>query len=151
KLQVTSDRWRRMAAGEAVDDATLGREIRAATGPNDVLYGGAFGIAGLFADRAWINGDGVINTLEYQEALRDRHLREYLDQRKVTHVVFVLPAPVDSTAGPIEVRVRSGLFEAFDVIEVDPSDVILERPTVRGLGQVVLAHRSAGASLRRDQ
>ncbi|HYM81439.1 MAG TPA: hypothetical protein VEY91_08510, partial [Candidatus Limnocylindria bacterium] len=117
KLQVTSDRWRRMAAGEAVDDATIGREIGAATQPTDILYGGAFGIAGLFADRAWINGDGVINTLDYQKALRDRRLREYLDHRSVTHVVHVVP-PGRNVSEPVEVRVRSGLFGTSDALHL---------------------------------
>jgi hypothetical protein len=139
KLDVTRDRWRLMASGAGVDDATLGREIGAATRREDVLYGGAFGIAGYFADRAWINGDGVINTLDYQQRIRDGELAEYLAAHRVTHVVFTLAAPGVVTDS-IRVEVPSGLFGARDAFVVEASDVILVRPTLRGRGgDVVLA------------
>jgi hypothetical protein len=136
KVLTTTDRWRRMVTGAGVDDATIGRAIATATGRHDVLYGGAFGIAGFFADRAWINGDGVINTLAYQEALRDRRLNDYLAARHVNRVVFV----TDRRTGPYAVAVRSGLFGTSDTLRVTAGTEQARFPTLRaGGGEVVLA------------
>jgi len=136
KAHVTWSRWSRAASGAGVDDATLGQEIAAHTRRDEVIYGGAYGIAGFFADRGWINGDGVINTLAYQEAIRDHRLREYLADHRVDFVVFNR----SDARPPIHVVVRSGLFGARDSFVVDPSDIVLQRPTLRaGGGEVILA------------
>jgi len=44
------------------------------------------GLFGYFCDRPTVNLDGVINGYEYQSALRDGRLAEYLARCKVTHI-----------------------------------------------------------------
>jgi len=46
------------------------------------------GIVGYFSQRALINGDGLINGWEFQEALRTGHLPEYLDRNAVEWFVL---------------------------------------------------------------
>ncbi len=41
---------------------------------------------GYFSERPVINLDGVVNNLEYQEVLRDKHLKEYLRSRGVRFI-----------------------------------------------------------------
>lgn len=69
------------------------------------------GLFGYFCDRPTVNLDGVINGYEYQAALRDGKLAEYLGQCKVTHIAdyevrynddryrIRLPARLHRTAG----------------------------------------------------
>lgn len=47
----------------------------------------ATGMTSYLADRTVINGDGLMNTLEYQEALANGKLLDYLAQFGVTHIV----------------------------------------------------------------
>lgn len=51
---------RQIATGRG-DEWEIGRQIHAAVDEPAVIYGGAFGLIGYFADRPWINGDGVAN------------------------------------------------------------------------------------------
>lgn len=44
------------------------------------------GLFGYFCDRPTVNLDGVINGYEYQSALRDGRLSDYLSRCKVTHI-----------------------------------------------------------------
>src|SRR5262249_19763767 len=113
-----------------------GREVAAHTRPSDVLYGGAYGIAGFFSDRAWINGDGVINTLDYQEAIRDHRLRGYLAAHHVDYVVFNRT----ESEPLVRVGVGSGLFGVGDSFDAEPSDIVTRRATLRaGGGDAILA------------
>ena len=66
------------------DEWTLAQGIRSVTSPSDVLYGGAFGLTGFFADRAWINGDGVANTYDYQRAFEHDGLGDWLRASGIT-------------------------------------------------------------------
>jgi hypothetical protein len=45
------------------------------------------GIFGYFCQRRVINLDGVVNTMEYQDILKERRLNEYLDEHKVRYLV----------------------------------------------------------------
>ncbi|MBI5641337.1 MAG: hypothetical protein HZA17_13025 [Nitrospirae bacterium] len=45
------------------------------------------GMVGFWSERRVVNLDGLINSYEYQEAIRDRRLREFLDKNSVTHIL----------------------------------------------------------------
>ncbi len=119
------------------DEVALAAAIRDHTPPEDVIYGEAFGLLGFFADRAWINGDGVANTLEYQRALRDDRLERYLAKNRVTHVVFVTPRVVVDPPGVRRLVVRSALYGGSGSYSVDDRDVLLSWPSSRGGGTEV--------------
>lgn len=55
--------------------------------PEDAVVGMTdCGLVGYFCGRPTINLDGVINGYEYQDALRDGHLSDYLGRCGVTHI-----------------------------------------------------------------
>jgi hypothetical protein len=119
------------------DDAALAAAIHDRTRPEDIIYGEAFGLLGFFADRAWINGDGVANTFAYQEALRDDRLEQYLTANRVTHVVFVTPRGAVEPPGARRLAVRSALYGRSGAYSVDDHDVLLSWPSSRGGGTEV--------------
>lgn len=47
----------------------------------------ASGVTGYFSERVVINGDGLINSWEYQEYLRKKRIREYLQAKRVNYLV----------------------------------------------------------------
>ncbi len=119
--------------GPGLDDEwTLGREIHDATGPQDVLYGGAFGLTGFFADRAWINGDGVANSYDYQRAFAGDRLAAWLKASGVTHVVWAT-ADRDLPPGPVRLDVEGVLAGRINSIVVDPRAIVLEGRLARGV------------------
>jgi hypothetical protein len=141
KVQASFGRARAAAELGMPDEVALGAEIRARTAPDDILFGGSFGLLGFFSDRAWINGDGVVNTYAYQRAFlapgsRGRGgLEDYLRENRVTHVVFVfLPGTPIGTA-PIPLRVRGLLYDRVNTYEVRPEDIVLRRRVSRGGAQ----------------
>ncbi|MDH4197478.1 MAG: hypothetical protein OEW05_08740 [Candidatus Aminicenantes bacterium] len=76
------------------NELRLTEVVRAMTTPEDVIYGGAFGVAGFLADRKWINGDGVVNTYEYYRILRSGDkdaLLGYLRKNEVKYVIYTAP------------------------------------------------------------
>ncbi len=113
------------AAGSGGQTTTpeFAARVRAATGDEDVLFGGGFGLAGFFADRRWINADGVVNTWEYQRALAGPEgLRRVLDDAGVTHVVgFAGPG----ASGPFQIRVTGALSGRAHTLDVPRERVIL--------------------------
>ena len=46
------------------------------------------GLVGYFADRSVINGDGLVNSWAYQDALRDRTIPQYLTAHGVEYIVW---------------------------------------------------------------
>ena len=124
----------RLQHPEAGNEIPLAQRIAAATRPDDVLYGGAFGLVGYFADRAWINGDGVANTEDYQRAIADGDLRGWLRRSGVTHVVFASgDTAFAGRAEPVMLRVSGALSGRVDSIAVDPRDLVLTGRLARGL------------------
>jgi hypothetical protein len=77
KLVATLPSVRAISAGDG-DEWTIGRNVHDAVPEGSVIYGGAFGLIGYIADRAWINGDGVANDRAYQDAIADGTLARYL-------------------------------------------------------------------------
>ncbi|HEY2956439.1 MAG TPA: hypothetical protein VGK89_14465 [Candidatus Eisenbacteria bacterium] len=139
KLQLTLVRHQGRGAHGAPNDAQLGREIHDRTGRGDVIFGGSFGLAGFFSDRAWINGDGVANNYEYQRmflapgAHGEGGLEGYLRANHVTHVAFVLPSGMrPEGAAPIRLSAYSWLYDRLNEYEVWPRDIVLARPSGRG-------------------
>lgn len=53
---------------------------------SDVFAMSDAGNFGYFSERAVINLDGVVNNLDYQKALNDKKLKEYLEKRKVKYI-----------------------------------------------------------------
>ena len=117
------------------DEWTLAQQIRSATGPRDVLYGGAFGLVGFFADRAWINGDGVANSYDYQRAFERDGLADWLRDSGVTHVVWATSERGPSPGAPIRLDVEGVLAGRINTIEVDPRDIVFEGRLARGLAR----------------
>lgn len=114
------------AGGEALDSIALAARIREQTVETDVLYGGAFGLLGLFSERTWINADGVVNTFAYQDALAEEGgLPRYLDERGVTHLVGMAPRglPKDDT---VELQITGWVGGRVHTLTVDRDDILLQ-------------------------
>jgi hypothetical protein len=131
KAATLASSWRRMTPGGPGDEWALAEAIHARTGAGDVLYGGSFGMLGFLADRPWINGDGVANSLDYQRALRGDALEPWLAARGVTHVVYIGAAHQEPAAArPLEVH--SGLHGTKGRLWIDERRLVLSWPTLRG-------------------
>jgi len=139
KLQLTLARREGRAASGAPDEAQLGRDVHAHTGPHDVIFGGSFGLTGFFSDRPWINGDGVVNTYDYQRVFAapgthgEGGLQDYMRANRVTHVAFVLSrGEQPEGAATIRLGEYSWLYGRANHYEVSARDIVLERPSARG-------------------
>jgi hypothetical protein len=134
--------WREhMTPGGAGDETAFAAAIRRQVGPGDVLYGGAFGLLGYFTDRAWVNGDGVANSYDYQAALRDGRLAQYLRARRVSHVVQLCPPAAVAGDSLSSILVHSPLYDRGAAYEVRSDDVVLRWRTLRGGGAEVCVAR----------
>jgi hypothetical protein len=140
KLQRAVPDVRAIAAGNG-DEWEIARRVHDLVRPDQVLYGGAFGLIGYIADRAWINGDGVANTRAYQEAIRDHQLERHLAERSVDYVVVTANPPRDPGPEPLAVSASSPLFGAVDSTQVQPSDIVLSERMRRGGGTAVWVAR----------
>jgi hypothetical protein len=124
----------RLRHPEAGNEMSLAQRIAGATRPDDVLYGGAFGLVGYFSDRAWINGDGVANTEDYQRAIAGGDLNGWLRRSGVTHVVFASgDTAFARREGPVWLHVGGAISGRVDSIAVAPRDLVLEGWLARGL------------------
>ncbi|HKQ56642.1 MAG TPA: hypothetical protein VJY35_02130, partial [Candidatus Eisenbacteria bacterium] len=138
KVRTTAAAWRESSRLGIVGELELGREIHALTGERDVLYGGTFGILGFFADRAWINLDGVVNTYAYQEVFiapgsrGQGGLTDYLAANHVSHVVFIVPRGTQLGPEPIRLSAWGILHDRLNEFVVSPEDLLLRRPVARG-------------------
>ena len=128
---------REIATGRG-DEWQIARDIHAAVGEPAVIYGGAFGLIGYFADRPWINGDGVANDRSYQDAIANQRLAAYLHDRHVTFIAVAVPAghpePVD---GRYVFTVESKLHGVADTLYANRRDRVLDS----------WMHRSGGSNL----
>lgn len=61
--------------------------VRTHTPPNTVLAMSDTGILGFYSQRPVINLDGIVNNLEYQQALRAKRLNKYLRKYRVQYLV----------------------------------------------------------------
>ena len=88
------------------------------------------------SDRPWINGDGVVNTYDYQRMFLSGQdaLGEYLRANRVTHVVFELPR--GAAIGP-ELRFTAFglLYQRSASVALAPGDIVLRRAVARGPAQ----------------
>jgi hypothetical protein len=141
KVQVLMGRSAQRVHEGWVDDATFGEAVRRATPEGAVIFGGSFGVAGLFADRAWINGDGVANSYAYQRALAAGALREYLHANRVGFVAFLSDSATLRGVAPIPVNVTGALSGRVNTIEIDPRDAVLARRVARGAGPLCVIAR----------
>jgi len=141
KWQVNSKRITRMNTDGFTDQITLAREIGQLVGEDGVLFGGKFGIMGYFADRPWVNKDGVIHNYAFQEAIRDGALEDYLDRAGVNWLVMFHDRPVPTT-GILQLEVPSHLYNTTAVLEVTAEQIERSiRLGERNSGQaLVLAH-----------
>jgi hypothetical protein len=126
---------KRLEGPGMADEWTLAQRIQSVTSPTDVLYGGAFGLTGFFADRAWINGDGVANTYDYQRAFEHDGLAGWLRASGVTHVVWATSERGLEPGAPIRLDVEGVLAGRINSIEVDPRNIVLEGRLARGLAR----------------
>ncbi|MDX1746747.1 MAG: hypothetical protein R3324_12475 [Halobacteriales archaeon] len=101
----------------------LAHWIREHTAHDAVLYGGGFGLVGFFADRAWINADGVVNTANYQQVLESGDLVGYLARNRVDFAVQFRD-PVESAPGRVAVEVPGALHEIRVVLSL-PEDAVI--------------------------
>jgi hypothetical protein len=97
------------------------------------------GIVAYYADRAVINGDGLINSWAYQDALRSGRLRDYLVAHNVEYYVFdeykdeptvQILVPLWN-APPVTLSLASGTrlarFGRFALFRADPRTVEIGR------------------------
>lgn len=104
----------------------------------------AAGLVGYFANRAVINGDGLINSWAYQAELRAGRLPEYLARMGVEYVVF------DDFKGEAEIEIlvpywnapaatlyfarppeRLAEFGSYLILRIDPREARVTRPGER--------------------
>lgn len=151
KLLVTVPAVRAIAAGDG-DEWAIGRHVHDAVPENGVIYGGAFGLIGYIADRAWINGDGVANDLSYQDAIAAGGLDRYLRERSVDVVAVVVSPPYDPERERITMAAESHLYAKRDSILVDPAGTILrERMRRNGGTELWLVRWPDAASVQVDE
>ena len=84
--------WRRSVEVNVSEASPLAfaKVVRHCTFPSDLIYGEGFGMAGFLSDRRWMDGKGVVGTMEHFRLLTrgERHeLHQYLDRQGVTHIV----------------------------------------------------------------
>jgi len=116
------------------DEWALARRIHDRVAPGDVIFGGALGLIGYIADRAWINGDGVANTRAFQDAIHAGDLAGHLARRSVDHVVVTVTPPQEPGGAPIVIRVASHLHGSYDSLVIAPRDILLRERMRRGGG-----------------
>jgi hypothetical protein len=133
--------WRSETPGGGGDEFALARAIHERTGAGDVIYGGAFGLIGFFADRPWINGDGVANTYDYQRVLEGGSLPDYLAANRVTHIVFERGGRQASGAGPRMLTVRSVVNGRVNPYAMDGGESLVAQWSPRGGGITVCLAR----------
>jgi hypothetical protein len=149
KLRASLPSVRAIAAGDG-DEWALGRRIHDTVAPDEVIYGGAFGLIGYIADRAWINGDGVANTRAYQQAIHDGRLAQHLAARSVDHVVMVTPPTYVPPPGAIPITAESLLLGGSDAIEVRGRDIVFGSRMRRNAGSMLWLVRWAGTQASPD-
>jgi hypothetical protein len=71
-------------------DSSLYAFLRDGTGPEAVLAGSDVGRVAFWSGRRTINLDGLINSYDYQDYLRDGRLLAYLNQEGVTHLILAV-------------------------------------------------------------
>ena len=123
KWQVSAKRIDRMDDAQFTDQITFARALGAKVGEDAVLFGGKFGIMGYFAERPWVNKDGVIHNYAYQEAIRDSELEAYLERAGVNWIVMFHDLPVPTT-GTISLEVPSHLYDTTAVLTVNAEDIV---------------------------
>src|SRR5262249_55138624 len=141
KLHTLRGRIERRAAG-ALDEFQIGQQIGAHTAPGDVLFGGSFGLAGYFSDRAWINGDGVANTRAYQDAIRDGSLRDHVAKRGVNHLVFTTGEEEQIEPGTLRIAYHGVLANRDATLLARVSDTVVRLPSLRSRSEIVLVRWS---------
>jgi len=114
-----------VATGRGDAGWELGRRIHDAVGDNGVIYGSAMGLPGYVSDRPWINGDGVANNFDYQEAIAKGELANYLACKGVTHVVVALSPARDLPPGQTVFKIPSYLYGITDDIVTSSSNAVL--------------------------
>lgn len=89
-------RSERVASGQ-LSQAEAGRRLAADLPADAVLFGGGFGLIGLFADRPWLNADGVTSSRRMQQVLATEGIEPWLSRHGVTHVAALLAPGVQAT------------------------------------------------------
>ena len=133
KLAVTVPSVQAIARGDG-DEWEIGRRVHDAVPEGSVLYGGAFGLIGYIADRPWINGDGVANGRDYQDAIASRSLARYLRERHVDVVAVAVSPPQEPGSGSFSLTAESLLFAARDSIVLEPRGILLRERMRRNGG-----------------
>ncbi|MEO5988261.1 MAG: hypothetical protein ABIU54_05000 [Candidatus Eisenbacteria bacterium] len=144
KCRVLLHHWGAIEAGGRGDELALARAIHEKTRPGDVIYGGAFGLVGFFADRAWINGDGVANNYAYQDVLENDGLEGYLAENRVTHAVYLLTPGMVSADGRVPLLMRSELNGRVNHYSVADTATVLVWRSNRNRGATVCLARYSG-------
>ena len=81
-------------------------EIKKITKPDDRIFMiDLSGIVGYFSDRKIINGDGLINSFEYQNYLSSNRLKEYIADKKINYY-----STYSQDHSPVEIKDSSGYY-----------------------------------------
>lgn len=70
-----------------VESYSASQWVKQNTNTNDIFAMKDAGHFGFFSERKTINLDGLVNNFEYQEVLKEKHLNEYLERKKVNYFV----------------------------------------------------------------
>ncbi len=108
---------------------------RANTQPGEVFAFKDTGVFGFYSDRRTINLDGLVNNMEFQDAIRDKNLRGYFDRKGVDYLVYHAFDLHDS----VRVGYREFAIEFWskkygaksEVLRYPDSDELFRSPTYR--------------------
>ena len=139
KMRTTWAKFERRDSAGLYDEFALAQEVRALTLESDVLFGSAYGLAGFFADRSWINADGVANDYDYQRVFQNDGLDAYLRRSKVTHVVFPQGQGIEVEPGRIRLDFPGVLCQRNSTVYVRRDDIVSRTPSLRTGSEIIVA------------
>jgi len=115
-----------LAYNDAVYDAA--RYVAENTPADTVFAMKDSGVFGYFSNRRTVNLDGVINSFDYQEYLRDGRLAEFLDLNQVSCLAqhaFIQGGPgYESGYMYTKLTIRSHMYEIDNVIDLHEKDEV---------------------------
>ena len=117
--------FERVIEQNAETEIQFARRIDSLLPKEGALFGGYYGIMGYFTERPWVNLDGVVNTYEYQEIVRDQKLGAYFDNQNIRYAVFFHRAELPAE-GTIPFVVPTFMYYSKQVIDIPINNIVIK-------------------------